>query len=335
MDKKKWLVLLIISLLLVFTCGYVLTLGSVEITYKEIGNILLHRLGLNDLQVSRTAQVIIEKVRFPRIIMALLVGSTLATAGVGMQALFQNPMADPYIIGISSSASFGAVLAFTLQLAPGYYGVFAFVLSLITASILYMFSKVGKKSSVTILLLMGIGLSALYGSITSFMIYFAGEDSFSVIVWLMGYLGDATWQKVGLASIPIILGTLVINFFARDLNMFLTGEEEACYLGVNVELTKRIILGISTLIVSISVAYGGIIGFVGLVVPHIFRLLIGNDHRILLPLSSIGGAFFLLISDTVARTIIAPTEIPIGIITSATGAPFFIYLLLRRRRVML
>ncbi len=334
MRKKRNLFLMMLASILLISFFYVIRLGAVEITYRDILNIITYRLGLSDLTVSKTALIIIEKVRLPRVIMAILVGSTLATAGAAMQALYQNPMADPYIIGISSSASLGAVLAFFLNLSPGYYGLFAFFLSLITASILYQFSRVGKRSSVIMLLLLGIGLSAFFGSITSFLIYFAGEDSFAVIIWLNGYLGDANWQKVSLAFVPIILGILILNWRARDLNMFLTGEEEAYYLGVDVELIKKIILGISTLIVAISVAYGGIIGFVGLVIPHILRLLIGNDYRYLLPLSSLGGAIFLLFSDTIARTIIAPIEIPIGIITSAIGAPFFIYLLLKRRKVL-
>ncbi|MFW5988408.1 MAG: FecCD family ABC transporter permease, partial [bacterium] len=161
------------------------------------------------------------------------------------------------------------------------------------------------------------------------------EDSFAVIVWLMGYLGDATWNNIAMAVIPIVAGILVLNVFAPELNIFMSGEEEASYLGVNVELIKKVILGVATFIVSISVAYGGLISFVGLVIPHILRILVGNDHRVLLPLSTLGGALFLLIADTLARTVIAPVEIPIGVITSAIGGPFFIYLLIKRRRMIL
>lgn len=332
--KKKWIyITLITGLFLTFII--VLQMGAVKVHYKEILNLLLYKLGMSDLEVNKTTRVVIELIRLPRIIMALLMGATLATSGAAMQALYQNPMADPYIIGISSSASFGAVLAFSLNFPPSYYGIFAFLFSIVTASILYKFSRINKRTSITILLLMGIGLSALFGAITSFLIYFAGEDSFSVIIWLKGYLGDATWEKIGFAFIPILIGLFILNYMSKDLNMFLTGEEEACYLGVNIELTKKIILGVTTLIVAISVAYGGIIGFVGLVIPHILRLLVGNDHRHLIPLSSLGGAFFLLICDTIARTIIAPVEIPIGIITSAIGAPFFIYLLMKKRSELL
>ena len=328
--KNKW-IYIILSLGLFSTFIIVLRMGAVEINYSEIINLLLYKLGVNDLKVDKSAKVIIELVRLPRIIMAILMGATLATSGAAMQALYQNPMADPYIIGISSSASFGAVLAFALDFPPSYYGIFAFIFSIITASILYKFSRINKRTSITILLLMGIGLSALFGAITSLLIYFAGEDSFSVIIWLKGYLGDATWEKITFAFFPIIIGLFILNYLAKDLNMFLTGEEEACYLGVNIELIKKVVLAVTTLIVAISVAYGGIIGFVGLVIPHILRLLVGNDHRNLIPLSTLGGAFFLLICDTIARTIIAPVEIPIGIITSAVGAPFFIYLLMKKR----
>jgi iron complex transport system permease protein len=320
---------------LFLTFIYVLTIGSTEIAYKDVFNIICARTGLCELQVARAHRVIIEKVRLPRNIMALLVGATLATSGVSMQGLFQNPLVSPYLIGISASASLGSVIAFTLGLSPTYYGIFAFLLSIITAAILYYFSRVGTKSSVILLLLLGIGLGALYSAASSFLIYSGGEDSFAVIVWLMGYLGDATWSNITMAAIPIVSGIVILNIFAPELNIFMSGEEEACYLGVNVELIKKVILGVSTFIVSISVAYGGLISFVGLVIPHILRIIVGNDHRILLPLSTLGGALFLLIADTLARTIIAPVEIPIGVITSAVGGPFFIYLLIKRRKTII
>ncbi|MFW6377917.1 MAG: FecCD family ABC transporter permease [Bacillota bacterium] len=331
MNKKTYLITVILFSLLVLVFLYVLSLGSVDISYKTIINVIGSRLGLVELSASRTDRVIIENVRLPRNIMALLVGATLATSGLSMQGLFQNPLVSPYLVGISASASLGSVIAFTMGLSPSYYGLFAFILSMITATIIYCFSRVNQRSSVVLLLLLGIGLGSLYSAISSFLIYYSGEDSFQVIVWLMGYLGDASWERISYAAPTIILGIIILNCFGSELNIFMSGEEEAKYLGVNVERTKKIILGISTFIVAISVAYGGLISFVGLVIPHILRILVGNNHKILLPLSSLGGALFLLIADTTARTIIAPIEIPIGIITSVIGGPFFIYLLIKRR----
>ncbi len=331
MNNKVYPVTLILIILLVFGFLYALSLGSVEISYSAIVNIVSSRLGFTELTASRTETVIIERIRLPRNIMALLVGATLATAGISMQGLFQNPLVSPYLLGISASASLGSVLAFTLGFSPSYYGLFAFILSMITAAIIYYFSKVNQRSSVTLLILLGIGLGALYSAISSFLIYYIGEDSFQVIVWLMGYLGDATWERIIYATPPIVMGIIILNCFGSELNIFMSGEEEAKYLGVNVERTKKIILGISTFIVSISVAYGGLISFVGLVIPHILRILVGNNHKILLPLSTLAGALFLLTADTVARTVISPVEIPIGVITSFIGGPFFIYLIIRRR----
>lgn len=331
MNNKVYPVTLILIILLVFGFLYALSLGSVEISYSAIVNIVSSRLGFTELTASRTETVIIERIRLPRNIMALLVGATLATAGISMQGLFQNPLVSPYLLGISASASLGSVFAFTLGFSPSYYGLFAFILSMITAAIIYYFSKVNQRSSVTLLILLGIGLGALYSAISSFLIYYIGEDSFQVIVWLMGYLGDATWERIIYATPPIVMGIIILNCFGAELNIFMSGEEEAKYLGVNVERTKKIILGISTFIVSISVAYGGLISFVGLVIPHILRILVGNNHKILLPLSTLAGALFLLTADTVARTVISPVEIPIGVITSFIGGPFFIYLIIRRR----
>ncbi|MFN2363537.1 MAG: FecCD family ABC transporter permease [Halarsenatibacteraceae bacterium] len=331
MDNKVYSITFILIALLILVFVYVLSLGPVEISYSTIINILSSRLGFSELTASRTESIIIEKIRLPRNIMALLVGATLATSGVSMQGLFQNPLVSPYLLGISASASLGSVLAFTLGLSPSYYGLFAFILSMITATIIYYFSRVNQRSSVTLLILLGIGLGALYSAMSSFLIYYIGEDSFQVIVWLMGYLGNATWERIGYAAPLIILGIIVLNCFGAELNIFMSGEEEAKYLGVNVERTKKVILGVSTFIVAISVAYGGLISFVGLVIPHILRIIVGNNHKYLLPLSTLGGAIFLLIADTVARTVISPVEIPIGIITSFIGGPFFIYLIIKRR----
>jgi iron complex transport system permease protein len=311
---------------------WILGMGAVRIHPAEILNVIANRFGFSSSAPPETTRVIIENLRMPRIIAALLAGAVLASSGAAMQALYRNPMADPYIIGISSSASLGAIAAFSLKLPAHWYGPSAFVLSLLTAFFLYSLSRRERGSSTTLLLLFGIGISSLYGALGSFLLYRAGEAGFSVLVWLMGYLGNIGWEELRIMALPMLAGIGVLNLLAKDMNLLLTGEEEAMYMGMNVELVKKILLTVTSLITALTVAYGGIIGFVGLVVPHGLRLLFGANHKRLLPLASLCGALFLLLADTAARTVMAPIELPIGVVTSAVGAPVFLFLLLRSRR---
>jgi iron complex transport system permease protein len=314
---------------------WVLGMGAVRIPPGEILGIFAGRFGFTESLSAEASRVIIENLRLPRIIAALLAGAALSSSGVAMQALYRNPMADPYIIGISSSASLGAILAFSLGLSAYWYGPAAFALSLLTAAFLYRLSRRERGASTALLLLFGIGVSSLYGALGSFLLYRAGEAGFSVLVWLMGYLGNIGWEELRIMALPVLGGIALLNFFARELNLLLTGEEEAMQLGMNVERVKKILLAGSALVTALSVAYGGIIGFVGLVVPHCMRLVFGANHARLVPLASLGGALFLLAADTVSRTIIAPAELPLGVVTSAVGAPVFLFLLLRSRRGIL
>lgn len=327
----KAAVLLLCAAIVLFSLR-IIGLGSVPVPSGDIVDVFRARLGLAELRVPETTRVIVENLRLPRILTALLIGAVLSTSGAAMQALYKNPMADPYIIGISSSASLGAILAFSLKLPAGWYGVSAFLLALVTAFMLYRFSRRGETSSITMLLLFGIGIGSLYGALGSFLLYRAGEAGFSVVVWLMGYLGDVGWEKLGIMAAPMVIGTAALNFMSKELNLLSTGEEEAAYLGMNVERVKKILLAITALITALSVAYGGVVGFVGLVIPHGFRLVFGADHRRLLPLCTLGGALFLLLADTAARTILAPVELPLGVVTAAAGAPVFLALLLRSGR---
>jgi iron complex transport system permease protein len=314
---------------------WTLGLGAVRISPGEILRIFGSHIGLRAEGVPETTRLIIENLRLPRILAALLTGAVLSASGTAMQALYRNPMADPYIIGISSSASLGAILAFFLKLPASWYGLTAFLLSLATAFFLYRLSRRGHGSSTTLLLLFGIGISSLYGALGSFFLYSAGEAGFSVLIWLMGSLGNIGWEQLRIMALPMLGGILVLNLLSRELNLLLTGEEEAQYLGMNVERVKKILLTATALITALSVAYAGIIGFVGLVVPHGLRLIFGANHKRLIPLASLGGAFFLLLADTAARTVIAPVELPIGVVTAAAGAPVFLILLLKSRRAAL
>ena len=304
---------------------YALTLGSVEFTIKEVFTALRG-------QGDEVVKLIVQDIRIPRILMALLIGMMLASSGVVVQALFQNPLADPYIIGIAASATFGAVLAFILKLPNFYYGVFAFVSCLISSFLIFTLARSGRKVNVATLLIIGIAISSLLGAFTSFAMYLIGEDSFKIVMWTMGYLGGATWEKVGILALPLALSLIYFYKVRNELDALLNGDEEAHALGVEVDKLKKKLLVVSSLIVAFSVAFSGMIGFIGLIVPHAFRMIVGGSNQKLIPVVTLGGGVFLLICDTIARTILAPIEIPIGIITAFLGAPFFIFLAFRAKK---
>lgn len=276
-------------------------------------------------------KTIIFDLRLPRIIMAILIGMMLSSSGAVVQTVFQNPLADPYIIGIAASATFGAVLAFVFDMPDIMYGIMAFITSLISTFLIFKMAKRGNKVNVTTLLIVGIAVSAFLGAFTSFAMYLIGEDSFKITMWTMGYLGNATWTRVILILIPLILSVLYFFFKRNELDALLSGDEEAHSLGVNVDKLKIKMLTVSALIVAFSVAFSGMIGFVGLIIPHTIRLIVGPSNSKLLPNTILAGGLFLLISDTIGRIILAPTEIPIGVITAFFGAPFFLYLALRKK----
>ena len=326
-NMKKMYISLIFFLIIFSIIA--LKLGNIEISVRDIFRIFLNKGVIDD-----SIRTIILNVRLPRIIMALLIGMMLASSGTVVQSLFQNPLADPYIIGISASATFGAVLAYVLKLSSLYYGIFAFICSLLSSFIIFALTGMKGRLNISTLLIMGIAISSLLGAFTSFTMYFIGEDSFKIIMWTMGYLGDATWEKVRILSIPLLISIIYFYSLRHELDALLNGDEEAHSLGVNVEKTKRNLLIVSSLIVAFSVAFSGMIGFVGLIVPHTLRLIVGSSNKKLLPIVTLAGGVFLLFCDTIARKILAPIELPIGIVSSFLGAPFFIYLALKSRKGM-
>jgi iron complex transport system permease protein len=284
---------------------------------------------LFDLSVPATEETIIRQLRLPRILLGAVVGFALGTAGVVMQGFFRNPMADPSIIGVSSGASVGAVatIAFPLALPFGLQTA-AFVGALAAAFGVYAIAAEGGRTPVATLLLAGLAVQTFLGAIVSYMLLHAGESLDEAILWLMGHLQYSTWGRIE-ATLPVaVLLFAVLLAYARDLNVLLLGEEDAHALGIEVERTKRILLAASSLVTAAAVAVAGIIGFVGLVVPHVMRLVVGPDHRILVPTSALAGATFLVVADTVARS--GAAEVPVGIVTAAVGAPFFLFLLRRR-----
>ncbi|WP_353617818.1 vitamin B12 ABC transporter permease BtuC [Natranaeroarchaeum aerophilus] len=284
---------------------------------------------LFDFAVAETTRTIVVNIRLPRILLGAIVGFALASAGTVMQGFFRNPLADPSIIGVSSGAAVGAVATITIPgLAVVDLRLAAFVGALITAFAVYAMATEGGRTPVATLLLAGVAVQTFLGAVISYLLLRAGDSLEEAVYWLMGHLHYSTWDHVLFAFPVAIIGFAVLAAYTRDLNVLLLGEEDAQHLGIEVERTKRVLLAVSSLITAAAVAVSGVIGFVGLVVPHIMRLLVGPDHRILLPTSAVAGAAFLVAADTLARS--GAAELPVGIVTAAIGAPFFLFLLLRR-----
>ena len=335
------LIITYLTVILGLTVVLTTTLGAAHISSFVVLKILITRLPLiNNLIIpswSIGEATIILQIRLPRIILGVLVGAALGVAGTTMQGLFKNPMADPYIIGISSGAALGAI--FTIVFGLSIFGMYtiplmAFMGAAAAIFLVYNIASVRGKLPVSTLLLAGIAMTLFLSAIISLLMYTAGEKLHGIVFWLMGGLWGRNWNHVMMAFPFILLGTTVIYIFARDLNVMLLGEEPAQHLGIEVETLKKIMILSTSLITAAAVSVSGIIGFVGLIIPHVMRILVGPDHRILLPSSALVGGIFLVWTDTLARTIIAPTEIPVGIITALFGAPFFIYLLRTRKRAM-
>ncbi len=322
--KKTWILLLLVILFL-FWVG--LKYGSVPLEKGTLFQIL-------NPEISEYTRMIIFELRLPRMVMALIIGMMLSSSGVVVQAVFRNPLADPYLIGISASAVTGAVLAFLLGLPDFFYGVFAFATSVGTTFVIFRLSVRKGRVSVAMLLIIGIAVSSFMSAFTSFAMYWIGEDSFRISVWLMGYLGGATWKRVLILLGPLLAALAYFHYHRLDLDALTRGDEEAHSLGVNTGVIKKRLLVAASLISAFSVAFSGMIGFVGLIMPHTMRILVGTNHSRLIPLTALAGGAFLLFADILARTILAPVEIPIGVVTAFFGAPFFLYLAVTRRNGM-
>ena len=316
-----------------------LTVGSVGIPFKTVWQILISHLPFIHLQEnwSSTTDMIITGIRLPRILMAGIVGTALGTAGATYQGLFRNPLADPYLIGVAQGAALGAVIGFLLPWTfGGYYliPIMAFCGAVGAVSVVYFIARVGKTLPMTTLILAGVAIGSLLMSITAYLTMISADKVHGILSWLMGNFSSSNWNQLGLITPYIIVGLVVIFIFARPLNVMQLDEEQAQQLGINVERTKLILLGAATLITGAAVCFVGTIGFVGIIVPHIVRLIWGPDHRLLLPLSAISGAILLILADTASRTLMAPSEIPVGVITAFIGAPFFLFLLRRTKKAV-
>lgn len=280
------------------------------------------------------ADVIFWNLRLPRIVLCVLIGAVLSVSGGTYQAVFRNPLTDPYVLGISSGASLGAAVAILLGLEGSFFGVglLALATALLTVVLIYKIASLGNRMHTATLLLTGVCFTFLATAIVSFLMVINQDKMDRIIFWTMGSFASVSWTDV-LIMLPVaVAGIAVVLYHSKDLNLLLVGSETAKSLGVEVEKVKKILLLATTLMVAFAVSACGVIGFVGLVVPHCIRLVAGSDNRLIIPYSIVVGGIFLLLCDTLARTVLMPSEIPVGSVTALVGAPMFIYLLYKSKK---
>jgi iron complex transport system permease protein len=314
-------------------------IGAVELDWVKVASLVTERVGIYEADASLVERSVFWVIRAPRILLAVLVGGALGLSGAALQGIFRNPLADPGLIGVSSGAALcvvGAIVfgaALSLPVSPWFIPLAAFVGAILATVCVLQLATRGSRIDVATMLLAGIAINALAGAFIGFATYIADDAQLrSLTMWSLGSLGGAGWREVGLIALFTIPGAAMILRQQRALDLLLLGEREAGHLGIDVTRTRRIIIAACALMVGVGVGFTGIIGFVGLVVPHVLRLAGGAAHRWVLPGSLLGGAILLLAADTLARTIAAPAELPIGVLTSLVGAPFFLALLLGQRR---
>ena len=341
MNRKKikpaYLVLALAGcLLIVWICTVV---GAASVSIEDANRILLNKLFHMDVSldgISKGDVTIIWNIRFPRILLGFIAGAALAVSGAGYQGIFKNPMADPFVLGVSSGAALGAAIGiichFTFR-----FGVLssttllAFAGSFAALILVYSISKVGRKVPVATLLLSGVAVNSTLSAVMSFLMMMNKQSMDQIMFWTMGTLNGKGWNQITAVLPWVLVGLVIMMFSARELDIMLTGEETATQLGVNIEFVKRKVLFASSLLTASVISVTGIIGFVGLVVPHVVRLFTGPKHRALMPVSLVFGGAFLVICDTLARSL-TTSEIPVGIITSICGGPFFLYLLRKSKK---
>ncbi len=325
--------------LLLLTCLGGVMIGKAELDPGTVLAVMLSRLPFSGITPWWPASYdsIMLEVRLPRVIMGALVGAGLSVAGATYQGLFRNPLADPYLVGVSGGAGLGAAIAMALPLPIAFYSLgvvqfCAFVSALITVGLVYALSRVGRTTPVTTLLLAGIAVGSIANAATSFVMYFQGEKMPIIYAWMLGGFSIANWPQVLLVAPYVLIAALVLSLLGGITNILQLDEDQARSLGLNVELIKLVLVACATLATAAAVSAAGLIGFVGLVVPHIVRLLWGPDYRSLMPLSAMVGATFLVAADTLARMVPGPQDVPVGVVTAFCGAPFFLFLLRQQKR---
>ncbi len=326
--RRAWAVGLVLVSALGASMVASLSMGAVSVPLLQLWDALR---GVSD----STTRLIVWELRLPRILTAVVVGGVLGWVGCAFQGLLRNPLADPYIVGVSSGAAVGAAVGVLLGWHTRGYGwaisLLAFGSGLLTLLLALGLSRQNGQLRIANFLLVGVSLSASLWGIITLLLVLAGEDLSRVIYWLLGGLLNADWQRLQWASLPALVGCLTLWLHARALNLYTAGEETAAHLGVNLERLKWAVLVGGALATAATVAIAGIIGFVGWMTPHLLRRVVGGDHRVLMPLSALGGALLLLWADTLARTLARPVELPVGVITALAGAPLFVWVMRRER----
>lgn len=331
-EKKHRLTVLVMAICLIVCILGSFTLGRYAVPLKELLGILGSRLGLKIPPFwTEQMETAVWNIRLPRVLLSVLVGACLAAAGASYQGVFQNPMASPDILGASAGAGFGAALAILLGLSSVWITVGAFAMSLLTVALVFAVSRRAKGDRVLGLVLAGIMVSSLFQSGTSFIKLVADPNNQlpQITFWLMGSLSGARWKEIGFVLIPMLAGLIPLLLLRWQLNVITMGDDEARAMGVNAPRIRLVIVICSTLVTASAVSVSGMIGWVGLVIPHMMRRVVGSDYRWLMPASVLGGGIFLLLVDNVSRSV-STAGIPIGILTSFIGAPFFLWLITGR-----
>ncbi|HKL43321.1 MAG TPA: iron chelate uptake ABC transporter family permease subunit [Clostridia bacterium] len=320
------------------------TIGVADITFSDALRIISSKIPfiktfVNIENIKASSLLIVLNIRLPRIILAGIVGVALASSGVVFQAIFKNPMADPYILGISSGAAFGATLVIIFGISFSFLGlsmisIGAFLGAMITTFLVYNIAKLNNRTPVITLLLSGIAISFFLSAFINLLMTMNNDQVEKIVFWTMGSVSAASWKSVAISILPVTIGVSIFVFFSKELNVILMGEETAQNLGINVETIRKLLLGVASIVSAAVVAVSGIIGFVGLIVPHAMRMIVGPDHKRLFPYTIISGAVFMIVADTISRIALNPTEIPIGVITSLIGAPYFIFLLVKNKKIL-
>ena len=337
-SQTKRLMLLCLATAVLAAGIWSLNIGPSKVNLRTVWEVILDLFEHNDA-LTNGERVIVLKVRLPRICGSILAGILLACSGLLMQGVFQNPLVSPYTMGVSNGASFGASIAIVfaarlefLNLGDYLTPLFAFAFSALTMLMVQAIGKISKNSTAT-LLLAGVAVGQLFSGLVSLMKYVANEDQLpDLVFWQMGSVSTVVWPQIGLMAIAALIGIVFMTRYAWDLNVMATGRESAIGLGVNYKKIRTIAFILSTLMTGVAVSFTGIIGFVGMVAPHIARMIVGNDYRYTIPTASICGALLLLVADAIARVLVSTVSIPIGVVTSLIGAPFFLWLIIKKQQ---
>ena len=337
-SQAKRLMLLGLALAVFGAILWSLNIGPAKVNLKTVWDVLLDLFVPNEA-LTNAERVIVLRLRLPRICASVLAGVLLAGSGLLMQGVFQNPLVSPYSMGVSNGASFGASLAIVfasrlafLNLGDYLTPLFAFAFSALTMLLVQAIGKISKNSTAT-LLLAGVAVGHLFSGLVSLMKYVASEEQLpDLVFWQMGSVSTVTWPQIGVMAAAALIGIVFMTRYAWDLNVMATGRESAIGLGVNYKKIRTIAFILSTLMTGVAVAFTGIIGFVGMVAPHIARMIVGNDYRYTIPTASVCGALLLLVADSVSRVLVTTVSMPIGVVTSLIGVPFFLWLIVRKKQ---